>query len=413
MPARLRLVGLALVLAALGAAFVVPAGAKHGAKYFPLEVLPAPTVTGKEMVDRLEQFERDYPYRHTATPNDLLAADYFRAQAAGMGYDARIEKVAVAPSVPDTASPLQAVVATKRGTTLPDEWILFVGHYDTVPQTVTGTYDNGSGSNMILFLAKALANVPTNRSLMFVWYNGEENGVLTSQRHATELKGAGTKITAVLGFDMVGIAYPVATPDANSCLCLFHGVTSGEAAAAKPLLEYVNFEFLGFPAGSRDVRYVGQNTRNSDERSFAAQGYRTFRWAGRATAASYSQYHGALDNLTTMITEAGGREYLQQGSENTLRSAYYTALSVDNNAPVPRVTTAVEGATLTASAAGSSDADGALGAVMWDFGDGASATGVDAVHTYAQPGEYTVTLSVADNLWPSVRRAVSSRVVVG
>ncbi|HAK96653.1 MAG TPA: hypothetical protein DCM87_17090, partial [Planctomycetes bacterium] len=51
---------------------------------------------------------------------------------------------------------------------------------------------------------------------------------------------------------------------------------------------------------------------------------------------------------------------------------------------------------VTFSAAGSSD-DGTITGYEWDFGDGATASGVDAVHTYAAEGEYTATLTVTDN----------------
>jgi large repetitive protein len=47
---------------------------------------------------------------------------------------------------------------------------------------------------------------------------------------------------------------------------------------------------------------------------------------------------------------------------------------------------------------GSTDADGTLEAYAWDFGDeGASATTRDATHTYARPGNFTVTLTVTDD----------------
>lgn len=45
----------------------------------------------------------------------------------------------------------------------------------------------------------------------------------------------------------------------------------------------------------------------------------------------------------------------------------------------------------------SSDADGAITAHAWDFGDGATADGAKVAHPYAQPGTYTVTLKVTDD----------------
>ena len=46
---------------------------------------------------------------------------------------------------------------------------------------------------------------------------------------------------------------------------------------------------------------------------------------------------------------------------------------------------------------GSSDADGAIMAYEWDFGDGATETGASGSYTYTAPGDYTVTLKVTDD----------------
>ena len=50
-------------------------------------------------------------------------------------------------------------------------------------------------------------------------------------------------------------------------------------------------------------------------------------------------------------------------------------------------------------ASASTDADGTIASYSWDFGDGTPvATGVTAMHTYAAEGQYTVTLTVTDDL---------------
>jgi PKD repeat protein len=52
---------------------------------------------------------------------------------------------------------------------------------------------------------------------------------------------------------------------------------------------------------------------------------------------------------------------------------------------------------INASGSTSSDADGTIATYAWDFGDGGSATGVAATHSYANPGEYVVKLTVTDD----------------
>jgi PKD repeat protein len=52
---------------------------------------------------------------------------------------------------------------------------------------------------------------------------------------------------------------------------------------------------------------------------------------------------------------------------------------------------------VTFDAKGSYDSDGNLVVYRWAFGDGAAAQGMSAVHQYAQPGIYTVRLTVEDD----------------
>jgi PKD repeat protein len=53
--------------------------------------------------------------------------------------------------------------------------------------------------------------------------------------------------------------------------------------------------------------------------------------------------------------------------------------------------------TLTLDAGASTDPDGAIGSYTWSFGDRGTATGRSATHAYANPGTYTVQLTVRDS----------------
>lgn len=200
-------------------------------------------------------------------------------------------------------------------------------HFDTLPQSLEGTYDNASGTAVVMGLARSFAKVTTQRSMAFAFYNGEEEGALASAEQAKAYKAAGRKVRAYLGFDMVGIAWPVGgTATDKNCLCLWRGARD---EASDALLAEVNHRFLRFPSGRRQVSIEGRNVRNSDEASWADEGFRTLRWAGLRKAADYPPYHGPEDNTATVDTVAGGRRFFEAGMRNTLLSAYYTAAAID------------------------------------------------------------------------------------
>lgn len=368
------------------------------AAYFDVGKLPPAAVPGAEIATHVEEFSTDFANRIGGTPQESMAADFLLEEAKKLGYDAEILSVPVAPNDPGTIG--RAVVATRKGLTRPEEHILFVGHYDVVPQTINGAYDNASGTSMIRALAKSMRDVPTNHTVSFIWYSNEEQGLLASEAHAAAAKAAGMKVEAVLGFDMVGIAYPVAAPEAGrTCLCLWHGA---EDEALEPLIRHVNFDLLELPEGEGLVQFQGENSRNSDERSWDAQGYEVLRWAGMPTADTYPAYHLPDDTIATIEREAGGRSFFEAGLRTTLESAYSTALTLDNEMPVAKGTASGTGPVVSFDAAGSSDPDGPVTNFAWDFGDGAKATGATASHAYAKPGTYLATLTVADNLHTQV-----------
>lgn len=53
--------------------------------------------------------------------------------------------------------------------------------------------------------------------------------------------------------------------------------------------------------------------------------------------------------------------------------------------------------TVEFSSAGSSDANGTIASVSWNYGDGSPVGSADGPHTYTAPGTYIATLTVADN----------------
>ena len=96
------------------------------------------------------------------------------------------------------------VVAEIRGREKPDEWILIGAHLDSWDEG-TGAQDNGTGCAMVLEAARAIAqlNAPPRRSMRFVLWGGEEQGLLGSMaythQHASEMNQCILALNTSLG----------------------------------------------------------------------------------------------------------------------------------------------------------------------------------------------------------------------
>ena len=72
------------------------------------------------------------------------------------------------------------VYATVPGTDKADEIICFGAHYDSVFFSA-GVYDNAAGSAVLMELLRHYSKNPARRTLRFVWYGSEEQGLLGSK----------------------------------------------------------------------------------------------------------------------------------------------------------------------------------------------------------------------------------------
>jgi|GEM_PF-6215177 len=157
-------------------------------------------------------------------------------------------------------------------------------------------------------------------------------------------------------------------------------------------------------SGSDDTIYA-----NSAANTFG--GYTT----GRAVGADWIMGASAADTLELAGYRPSGVTQQRVGDNlliglqdrgSVTIAGYYTGSTPAivygaNTPPVAAVEVSGESGRapfgLTASGTASSDPDGMLAAYAWEFGDGGTAAGSVAQHVYAEPGEYTVRLTVTDD----------------
>lgn len=77
------------------------------------------------------------------------------------------------------------LIITKTGTVYPNTYVIICGHYDTI--VGPGVSDNGSGTSIILEAARILKDVPTEYSVKFIHFSGEEQGLYGSNHYANNV----------------------------------------------------------------------------------------------------------------------------------------------------------------------------------------------------------------------------------
>lgn len=131
------------------------------------------------------------------------------------------------------------IIVTKTGSVYPNTFLIIDAHYDTV--NGPGTNDNGSGTVLLLELARLLKGVNTEYSIKFIHFSGEEEGLIGSRYYvANTVIPENMDIKLVLNIDQVG---GVAGRNNNTIVCerdLNSPPSSNNAASATATQEMAN-----------------------------------------------------------------------------------------------------------------------------------------------------------------------------
>ncbi|MDX1587212.1 MAG: M28 family peptidase, partial [Balneolaceae bacterium] len=165
---------------------------------------------------------------------------------------------------PDEERITRNVVGILEGETQPDSYIIIGAHYDHLgtgkfgslynrdtTSIHNGADDNASGTAGLLELAQYFSKHPTDRSLLFIAFSGEEMGLLGSQHFVEEPTIALDQTVAMINMDMIGRL--------NSNKLLIFG--TGSSPGWEPLISEANSDSL-------NIETIPDGTGASDHTSF-------------------------------------------------------------------------------------------------------------------------------------------------
>lgn len=107
------------------------------------------------------------------------------------------------------------VTGVLDGVSRPDEWYVIGGHADAISESsavaAPGAEDNASGCAGVLEMARVLAAQPSDATLVFTCYYGEEQGLEGSEHQVALLQSTGDldKVAMMLNMDMIAFTSDV------------------------------------------------------------------------------------------------------------------------------------------------------------------------------------------------------------
>lgn len=153
-----------------------------------------------EYVQTLE----DFVTRNTNTAGCDNAAAWILSQFQDLGLDAYYTNFNVGGNTKHN------VVGELTGLLYPDSIIFITAHYDATagspwsPEPVApGADDNGSGTSCVLECARILSQYNYEKTIRFVTFAGEEQGLYGSEDYVQELMAAGTLVVGSFNYDMI------------------------------------------------------------------------------------------------------------------------------------------------------------------------------------------------------------------
>lgn len=174
------------------------------------------------------------------------------------------------------------VIATLRGAIDPGRIYVVGGHYDSRNSTgadgegaAPGAVDDASGTAVALEAARVLASRRLAATVLFVAYDGEEQGLLGSKEHARFLADAGAQVDGMITCDIVGNTTGMDGNTYDGYVRCFSYAPTGNDSFGRSMARAVSRAGRRYVDGF-DVKLIYRGDRygrGGDHRSFFDQGF--------------------------------------------------------------------------------------------------------------------------------------------
>ncbi|MFT3826853.1 MAG: M28 family peptidase [Chitinophagaceae bacterium] len=185
------------------------------------------------------------------------------------------------------SGPIKArnVIATIPGKKYPNEKIVIGGHLDSW-DLATGATDNGIGSFSILDMARTFKklNLQCDRTIEFVMFMGEEQGLLGSHAYVEQALKSKTldQVKYVFNFDMSGAA---------------SGFSAGGRKEAETFFKQVGEVIKSVDTSFKNNSGAGRAGLHSDHQPFMLEGIPTASSNGTMRGDIFRCYHADCDRI--------------------------------------------------------------------------------------------------------------------
>lgn len=205
------------------------------------------------------------------------------------------------------------VIATFKGTEFPKEKIVVGGHLDSW-DLATGAIDNGIGSFSVIDMARTFKklNLKTKRTVEFVLFMGEEQGLLGSKAYVQQAKQNKTldQVSFMLNYDM--------TNDPKGF--------STTREELEPLFKGWGADVVKIDTNFKNMFLAGAGL-HSDHQPFMLEGIPTGGGAGGRLPNNSGPYYHSDGDVFKLVDE--------QGLKNTVRYGAILTYALANTPKIP------------------------------------------------------------------------------